>query len=221
MALPETEDAEKDNDVDVLASAETLLRDEFGQAWQHFRHLETMRSQYVAFAFTITLASFAAAIPLIASIGEVDSVTVLLVGVFIQLYCLILGSLYFSVRKIRIVLAHYRRTIEDVRHYFYRRTKPDFGFDIRRLDISREAYAVLGWRLFRLQTTSELILIALLAIGGVTEGICAFSVFTLTHTWWQATLIVILSTCVATIVAAVGRFAWIQREDEFSSQAHQ
>jgi hypothetical protein len=64
----------KDNDVDVPTSAETLLRDEFGQAWQHFRHLESMRSQYLAFTFTITLASLAAAITSILA-QEVSSTT--------------------------------------------------------------------------------------------------------------------------------------------------
>ena len=76
MALSNTDDAVKDSRADVLTSAETLLRDEFGQAWQHFRHLETMRSQYLAFAFTITLAALAAAIPLLANIRENDIVEI-------------------------------------------------------------------------------------------------------------------------------------------------
>jgi hypothetical protein len=213
-------DATKDDDHNALTAAETLLRDDFGQAWQHFRHLETMRSQYLAFAITITLASYAAAIPILADIEKIDSVVVLTTGSFVQLHSLILGSLYFSVRKIRIVLAHYRRTIEDVRRYFYDRVKADFEYDTGRLNISRQSYTVLGWRLFRLQTASELLLIAFLVVSGVVEAICAFGIFALAPPWWQATLVVILLACVATIVTAVIRFAWIQRDDEFSAQAH-
>jgi hypothetical protein len=220
MAPPNPDDATKDDDHGALTAAETLLRDDFGQAWQHFRHLETMRSQYLAFAFTITLASYAAAITLVANIEKIDSMVVLLTGVFVQLYCLVVGSLYFSVRKIRVVLAHFRRTIEDVRHYFYDRVKTGFDYDTGRLDISRQSYTVLGWRLFRLQTASELILIAFLVVSGVVEAICAVGIFALAPTWWQATLVVILFACVATIVTAVMRFAWVQREDEFSAQAH-
>lgn len=219
MAAPDPADAGKDDDA-ARTAAEALLRDDFGQAWQHFRHLETMRGQYLAFAFTVTLASYAAAIPLIANIEQIDSVVVLLAGVFVQLYALVLGSLYFSVRKIRVVLAHYRRTIEDIRNYFYDRAKTDFDFDTRRLDISRQKYAVLGWRLFRLQTASEVILIAFLVASAVAEAICVFVTVTLTPPWWQASLVLILFTCVATIVTAVIRFAWTQRQDEFSAQTH-
>ncbi len=221
MAQPDSDGVVKDDDVDVLTSAETLLRDEFGQAWQHFRHLETMRSQYLAFAFTITLASVAAAIPLIANIEEISSIILLLAAVFILLYCLILGSLYFSVRKIRIALAHYRKIIEDIRRYFYHRARSDFNYDTEHLNITGRTYTVMGWRLFRLQTTSELILVAFLAISGVAEAICAASIFTLTPTWWQATLTVASLLCVTLVIAAVLRFAWVQRGDEFSAQSHQ
>jgi hypothetical protein len=221
MAQPDPVGVVKDDDVDVLASAEALLRDEFGQAWQHFRHLETMRSQYLAFAFTITLASVAAAIPLIANIEEISSIILLLTAVFILLYCLIIGSLYFSVRKIRIALAHYRKIIEDIRHYFYHRARSEFDYDTEHLNITGRTYTVLGWRLFRLQTTSELILVAFLAISGVAEAICAASIFTLAPTWWQATITLASLLCVTLIIAAVSRFAWVQRDDEFSAQSHQ
>ena len=214
-------DAAKDDHVDALTSAETLLRDEFGQAWQHFRHLETMRGQYLAFAFTITLASLAAAIPLVANIDGASSLMLVLTGLFVQLYCLIIGSLYFSVRKIRIALAHYRQTIEDIRLYFYPRARTDFTYDTERLDITGQKYTVLGWRLFRLQTTSESILIAFLAVSGIVEAGCTSSVFALGPVWWHATLVVASAVCVALVIAAVARFAWLQRDDEFSSQSHQ
>jgi len=221
MAQPDSDGVVKGGDVDVLTSAETLLRDEFGQAWQHFRHLETMRSQYLAFAFTITLASLAAAITLIANIDEINSVVLLLTAIFVLLYCLILASLYFSVRKIRIALAHYRKLIEDIRHYFYHRARSDFNYDTEHLDITGRTYTVLGWRIFRLQTTSESILVAFLAISSVAEAICVASIFTLNPTWWQATLTVASFLCVTLVIAAVSRFAWVQRDDEFSAQSHQ
>jgi hypothetical protein len=210
-----------DNDVDVLTPAETLLRDEFAQAWQHFRHLESMRSQYLAFTFTITLASLAAAIPLIANFGENSSLVLLLTGVFILLYSLILASLYFSVRKIRIALAHYRQVTEEIRYYFYHRARSEFHYKTDRLNITGRTYTVLGWRLFRLQTTSESILMVFLVIAGVAEAICASSVFTLAPAWWQWTLAIFSLTCVIVVIAAVSRFAWVQRDDEFSSQSHQ
>jgi hypothetical protein len=221
MVSPDSGESVTQDRAAVLASAEVLLREEFGQAWQHFRHLETMRGQYLAFAFTVTLASLAASIPLVAGVDEVDGTTLLLAGVFVLLYCLVIGFLYFSVRKIRIVLAHYRRTIEDIRHHFFHRARGDLGFDVARLDLADRTYTVLGWRLFRLQTTSESILVAFLAIGGVAEAACAGGVLTLAHTWWQATLAVVSFVCVGLVLAAVSRFAWVQRDDEFSSQVHQ
>jgi hypothetical protein len=138
-----------------------------------FRHLEAMRGQYLAFAFTITLASFAAAIPLIASIDDISGNILLLVAVFLLSYGLTLGSLYFSVRKIRIALGHYQQEIEEILSYFCHRARSDFHYDTARLNITNRTYAVLGWRLFRLQTTSESILAAFLAIGGAAEAICA------------------------------------------------
>jgi hypothetical protein len=221
MVLPDSDGVTKGDHVDTLASAETLLRDEFGQAWQHFRHLEAMRGQYLAFAFTITLASFAAAIPLVANIGENTSTVVLLAGVFIQLYCLILASLYFSVRKIRIALAHYRKIIDDIRRYFYDRARDDFDYNTGDLTITGQGFTILGWRIFRLQTTSESILIAFLVISGAAEAVCVGSIFTLTPAWWHVTLVVVAFACVVVVIAAVSRFAWVQRGDEFSSQAHQ
>lgn len=126
-----------------------------------------------------------------------------------------------SIRKIRIVLAHYRRTFEGIRHYFYHRAGDAFGYDTAGLNITGRTYTVLGWRIFRLQTTSESILMAFLVVGGAAEAVCAGSIFTLTPTWWQATFAVASFVCVALVIAAVSRFAWVQRDDEFSSQAHQ
>jgi hypothetical protein len=206
---------------DVLTPAETLLREEFSQAWQHFRHLESMRSQYLAFAFTITLAALAAAIPLIGDIGGASGNTLLVVGVFVSLYCLIIGLLFFSVRKIRIALAHYRRTMDDVRHYFYCRARSELDYDTASLTITGRRYAVLGLRLLRLQTTSEAVLLTLLAIGGVAEATCTVGVFAVGPAWWHVVLILGLCLFVGLVVAAVVRFAWIERHDEFAAQAHQ
>lgn len=160
MVSPDSGDPVTQDRAAVLASAEALLHEEFGQSWQHFRHLETMRGQYLAFAFTVTLASLAASIPLVAGVDEIDGTTLLPAGVFVLLYCLVIGFLYPSTDR---------------------------------------TYTVLGWRLFRLQTTSESILVAFLAIGGVAEAACTGGLLTLAHTW----------------------FAWVQRDDEFSSQVHQ
>ncbi len=219
MELPDNDDVSPDHDVDVLTSAETLLRDEFGQAWQHYRHLETMRSQYLAFSFTITLASLAVAIPLLAHSTRTIS-SLLLIGVFVQLYCLIVGSLYFNVRKIRIVLSHYRKTIQSVRCYFYDRAQ-DFTYDTGRLNITRRTYAIAGWRPLRIQATSESILLTFLLIGGLAESICTISAFTLSLMWWETTLVVLLFAGAMTVVASVSTFAWIHRNDEYTSRARQ
>jgi hypothetical protein len=108
-----------------------------------------------------------------------------------------------------------------VRSYFYGRARGDFAYDTERLNIAGRTYTVLGWRLFRLQTTSESILLVLLVIGGVAEVVCTGSVLALAPNWWQAALIIVTLTCVMAVIAAVSRFAWVQRGDEFSSQSHQ
>jgi hypothetical protein len=48
-----------------------------------------------------------------------------------------------------------------VRRYFNDRVRTGFDFDTRRLDVSSRKYTALGWRLFRLQTASEVILIGI------------------------------------------------------------
>ena len=92
----------------TTAQAELLLRDEFAQAWNHFRHLEVLRSQYLSFAFSITLALLAGTVPLVITPRYVPEVILLAAGIG-MIYALIVGSLYLSIRKIRHLLRYFQR----------------------------------------------------------------------------------------------------------------
>lgn len=200
----------------AITQADALLRDEFGQAWQHYRHLEVLRGQYIGFAFTVTFASLALTVPLIASSPQVGSIT-LPIGAFLLFYGLFVGSLYLNVRKIRFLLAHYQKVLEDVRAYFYDHI-PNLDFDVDGLNVLRVDHPLIRSRLFRSQTTSESILAMLLIVATGTQMIFIIVTLRAHPQWWHVVIMLAMGAGIILIATCVLSFAWRHRRDPHADQ---
>jgi hypothetical protein len=88
---------------------ESLLLRDYEQAWNHLRHVETVRIQYTSFFFTIVLGSIALSVPLfVQRTGSVPSLVV--ASCFTGGLATFSSSIYLSMRRIGVQLRHYRRS---------------------------------------------------------------------------------------------------------------
>ena len=81
----------------------------WGESWNQSRHLETMRSQYLGFFFTATLAVVAFAAPDIAKGHLRTSASLILLAVLVFGLDLLAGFLRLAVARIGEVLARYQQ----------------------------------------------------------------------------------------------------------------
>jgi hypothetical protein len=89
-----------------------FLLDQYNQAWSHYRHTESMRTQYLGFFFTVLLGSAAFALPILRSSD--DSPEAAATGTLLFLVALQAMSYFACVSVIRMgsVLRHYHRAID-------------------------------------------------------------------------------------------------------------
>lgn len=180
-----------------LAKAENLLRDEFGQAWQHYRHNETLRTQYLNYALSITLASVAVSVPL--STARADAAVRLLVaGAFVLMYTLFIAFALATVLKIRLVNRHYAQVWLDVRTYFYR-SDSGLTFDTDRLNVWSGPESGNFHPLLRMQAWAEFVLQSLLVLASVVAVALVVALAIIGAPWWQ----VVIMTTNALVVAAI------------------
>ncbi|MEV4313777.1 hypothetical protein [Actinocrispum sp. NPDC049592] len=193
-----------------------LLRDEFGQAWQHYRHLELLRGQYVSYAFSITLGAIALSIPLTSQVSASGRL-LLITSIFLAFYALIIGSMYANVRKLRLVLWHYQGVIIAIRRYVYE-ADSNLQFDMRKFDVLSLDHPVIRGRLFRTQTLAESMLVAFLLADSVVAFLVARALVYEGAVWWQLCLVIVASCGVWAIAAAVIAF-WVRyRRDIHADQ---
>jgi len=144
-----------------------LLTREFDQAWNHYRHLESLRSQYLGFFFTLTIGTAAFAVPALRKPSLDQAPTVLAAGAFLTIYCLFIMTLYLAVRKAGVVMDQYDDVIQYVRGHCYENSP--HGDKLR--CIRDRPHAVMQGRLrplfsIRLGAESTLMSFAVLAIIG-------------------------------------------------------
>ena len=192
----------------ALNNAEALLRDEFTQAWQHYRHLEQVRGQYLSFTFTVTLGSAALAIPLATTVGRSPG-KLALVGGFVLLYALLNVFVYATLRKIRTVLLHYERVLRSVRNHFY--SLADLRVEDLYLDIRKTNDPMVGHPLFRIQRSAELIPVFFLLIANSVQ-LALLAAFLSAHpAWFQVCLMSVMALGTVTVSAFVIIFVWRSR----------
>lgn len=92
----------------------SFLLDQYNQAWSHYRHTESMRTQYLGFYFTVLIGSSAFALPILRS--SEDSPEVAAVGTSLFLVAVQSMSYFACVSVVRMgsVLRHYHRAIDSL-----------------------------------------------------------------------------------------------------------
>jgi len=116
---PAAQDIEQTSVEASPSKAETLMLHDYQQAWDHTRHLETMRSQYLGFLFTIALGSIALGVPVVGSGALNNPVQLVALSSFLAVLFLITVLIYISVRRFGIVYAQYQDAIYLIRDHFY------------------------------------------------------------------------------------------------------
>jgi hypothetical protein len=86
----------------------------WAESWNHSRHLETMRSQYLGFFFTASLAVAAFAAPDVAKGHLSTSASLILLAVLVFGLDLLAGFLILAVARIGEVLGHYQRAQREI-----------------------------------------------------------------------------------------------------------
>jgi len=90
-----------------LTKGEILLCHEFDQAWEHYRHNETTRSQYLGYFFALTVGSAAFGTQAVNSRSLSSALDLLLLGAFVLTFAFLTGFVYLGIRKAAVVLTHY------------------------------------------------------------------------------------------------------------------
>jgi hypothetical protein len=167
---------------DPLTKAEILLCHEFDQAWEHYRHNENTRSQYLGYFFVLVVGSAAFGAQTIKSHTLSAPLDLVLFGVFLLTLAFLTGFVYLGVRKAGIVLAHYESLWNDIRKYFYsdidRETKPYESLNIR-----GSGHRALISRWTRMQSSSEFILLFFSFLVVASEALLSARLFTIPANW--------------------------------------
>lgn len=159
-----------------------LLRD-YDQAWNHLRHVESTRIQYTGFFFTIVLGSIALAIPLFTQRTVVIS-SLVVASCFAGALATFSSSIYLTMKRMGVQLSHYRRSIEQIRDHFYRRSNLDENLKKHFAAEARARYAG------GVQRTNELIVLSFSFAALVAELVIVAAILIRNGRWWQAAIAV-------------------------------
>ena len=161
-----------------LTKGEILLCHEFDQAWEHYRHNETTRSQYLGYFFALTVGSAAFATQAVNSRSLSSALDLLLLGVFVLTFAFLTGFVYLGIRKAGVVLAHYESVWNNIRRYFYSdadfQSKPYSSLSIRSSD-----HQALRSRWTRLQSSSEFIILFFSGVTITSQALLCARLFTI------------------------------------------
>jgi|NGEPerStandDraft_6_1074524.scaffolds.fasta_scaffold46463_1 hypothetical protein len=186
ICLRQRQPAGRRGDVPPLMSKETreLLTHEFDQAWAHYRHVETLRTSYLASIFTVSLA----ALPIISAISNVNGVSyagrLILIELALSLIALLCWFVSASFRRFDRVLWHYERTWNLIRAQFYSGSEKQLWSP---LDI-REDPRIASARIQRASTLAYFVPTFFLTLCTVGQLAVAVRLCSLQSAIWQVTL---------------------------------
>jgi len=188
----------------ALTKAETLLCHEFDQAWDHYRHNETTRSQYLGYFFALSLGSVAFGAQAVKSRTLASGLDLALLAAFLLVFALLTGFVYLRVRKAGVVLTHYDLQWNKIREYFYSRIdiaeSPYSSLSIRRSD-----HRALRSRWTRLQSSSEFVILFFSGVTVLSQILLTARIFLIHNANWleRATAIVVAGLTVAIPIVLV------------------
>jgi hypothetical protein len=176
--------------VEALTKQETLLCREFDQAWDHYRHNETTRSQYLGYFFALSLGSAAFGAQTVRSDALASAPDLVLFGVFLLVFAFLTGFVYLGVRKAGVVLTHYESVWNNIRKYFY--TEADIRNEpYRSLSIRGYDHRALRSRWTRMQTSSEFVVLFFSVLTVISQALVSARLFTIHNASWSERLIAI------------------------------
>ena len=170
-----------------LTRAETLMLEEYQQAWDHSRHLETIRGQYLGFFFTVALGSAAVAIPIVGAALN-NRVRLLMFSGFLTVFFLLTSLIYISVVKFGLILGQYQRGIHLIRDYLYAESNTPEDL-IQWMRFRELRNPLVTSRLFSVQTAAERILRLFLFLTTFATSLVGLRLRTLQAPWWQIALV--------------------------------
>lgn len=186
-------------------SRATQIVREWDQAWNHYRHLESARSQYLGFFFTVLLASVGLAISFLKDVKPADQDTVI-IGLLILTFVvfLITIGLFTSIKKMGYVLWRYEVIINSARQEIGFPSCEEFPFNLP--DMPSYPKKIFNSRLYSIQRLAEIIL-------GVTSiillSLCIFATAYILYpinsfSTWQK--YIGISLCFSALVYAIAVF---------------
>jgi hypothetical protein len=163
-----------------LTKEEILLCHEFDQAWEHYRHNETARSQYLGYFFALTVGSAAFGTQAVNSHSLSSALDLLLLGVFILTFAFLTGFVYLGIRKAAVVLAHYESVWNNIRKYFY--TNADFQSEpYSSLSIRSSDHRALRSRWTRMQSSSEFVILFFSGVAVISQALLTARLFIISN----------------------------------------
>lgn len=175
------------------ASAEAeFLAAEYDQPWDHYRHTETQRLQYLGYFFTVSLGSAALAGPVLSSAGPDTESRTIAVALFMAVFQTSTYFVFLSVHRFGAVLEHYLQAMVLLRRRRAELANVDDPFATILNTRESPRLASMGTP-FRVQAAAERILFAALMLGAaISAGALAVAAAGLR---WPAALTAVAVAC--------------------------
>jgi heme/copper-type cytochrome/quinol oxidase subunit 4 len=174
-----------------LTKAEALMLEEYHQVWEHARHMETMRSQYLGFFFTVTLGLAVLAVPTISAGALNNPARLVVLSGFLTVFFLFTAFIYIAIRKTGVVYGRYVGAIHLIRDHFLVNRR---GLEtvLSWLRFLESDIPIMRSRLFRIQTTAEFIIRLFMLLTVFAAGLISIRLISIKATAWQVGLATIV-----------------------------
>jgi hypothetical protein len=149
---------------DQPSRVDTLLLAEFDQAWQHYRHVENTRNQFLGFFFTISLGSAALAGPTLhGKTLQVPSRLLLDTG-FLWTISIVAICIYVAVRRAGPVMAGYETIHWAIRERFYGNSEEGLALQ-REMSIRSNVAVSSVPSMISIERMSEVVILVFVALA--------------------------------------------------------
>lgn len=144
-----------------------MIKQEYCEAWNHYRHMEIDRSRYLGFLFTFLIASIAF---LLNTFSKLDMSKELPIWLFLMVYFLLsiinLLSIfiYTNIKKLSFALTHYDKVIERIRvDVFSKNDLKKFKLDVGK------SHPIMNSKLFSNKILSEILCLLICIVLDVVQ----------------------------------------------------
>jgi hypothetical protein len=186
--------------MDLLLDTATYenLREEYRQAWDHYRHVEAERDQRINYFFTITLAVVGFSIAITGTSLNGNGL-LLSIAAAATVYTWVAISLHLDVMTFGIVLGHYLNVIQSLRAVFYQSQPDEVREFVESLDVGRSQpmRGLIKSRYHGVQRSAQAVLAFLTGIALLTDVSIVVVVLVRAPNWWPYLVIGYLQLAMA------------------------